>query len=147
VKGCRHIGYTSDAYDLFGVGHLDQLRAARADCDFLIVGVHCDDLVLRTTGEPPVIPFDERLAIARAMRSVDAAIGQLSDDLLDVWDQLRFDRLFVLPRSAVAPTYAGLRQMGVDIVVLDPRRVSAGGEPDPIRAAVPASVPTPARRG
>lgn len=142
MKGHHRIGYITDAYDLFAVAHLEQLRVARANCDFLIVGVLTDDLVLRATSRPPIVPFEERLAIARAMRTIDLAVGQVSDDLLDVWSQLRFDRLFVWQRSVIASSYAGLRPVGVDVLALN---AASGGVSDSIQPVIAAALPNTAR--
>ncbi len=37
------VGYIPGVYDLFHVGHLNILRAARADCDYLVAGVVSDE--------------------------------------------------------------------------------------------------------
>lgn len=91
------IGYLAGAFDMFRIDHLAQITAARAACEFLFVGVVSDELATARTGRPPVVRFDDRLSIVRSMRPVGAAIGQLTDDIFEAWDQLRFDRLFRVP--------------------------------------------------
>ncbi|OTF75460.1 ethanolamine-phosphate cytidylyltransferase-like protein, partial [Euroglyphus maynei] len=42
--------YVDGSFDLFHVGHLDFLKEARSNGDFLIVGLHSDTVVNRTQG-------------------------------------------------------------------------------------------------
>lgn len=87
-------GYASGAYDLFHVGHLNLLRRARSQCDYLIAGVLDDQLVELTTGERPMIPIAERLEIVGSIRFVDEARVELSLDKLEMWRELGFDIYF-----------------------------------------------------
>ncbi|MDQ3343090.1 MAG: adenylyltransferase/cytidyltransferase family protein [Actinomycetota bacterium] len=88
------VGYAPGAYDLFHVGHLNLLRRARLSCDYLIAGVVCDEVALRQKGRWPVVPEDERLAVAAAMDFVDEAVMEMTTDKLLTWDAVRFDVVF-----------------------------------------------------
>ena len=88
------VGYASGVFDLFHVGYLNLLRRARLDCDFLFVAVTTDEVAVELTGRRPAVPFDQRLEIVRAQRVVDAAIGKLTTDNRQVWEQLRFHALY-----------------------------------------------------
>jgi glycerol-3-phosphate cytidylyltransferase len=89
------VGYTAGTFDMFHIGHLNLLRRARSSCDRLIVGVSTDELVMQHKGKIPVLPFEERLEIVRAVRYVDEVVLQESMDKLLAWERVRFDRLFV----------------------------------------------------
>ena len=88
------IGYTTGVYDLFHIGHLNLLRKAKAQCDYLIVGVSTDDLV-EYKGKRSVIPFEERKEIVKAIRYVDEVVTQENMDKLGAWKKYRFDVMFV----------------------------------------------------
>lgn len=50
------------AFDLFHVGHLDFLEKARAEGDYLIVGLHTDPIVNRYKGSNyPIMNLHERV--------------------------------------------------------------------------------------
>jgi len=89
------VGYTTGVFDLFHIGHLNILRNARAMCDRLIVGVTTDELLLEYKGKNPVIPFEERIEIVRAIDFVDVAVAQESMNKIEVWEKLHFDIMFV----------------------------------------------------
>ena len=88
------IGYTTGVFDLFHIGHLNILRRAKEQCEFLIVGVSTDELVESYKHKHPVIPYSERTAIVEAIRYVDKVVPQTSMDKIDAWNQLHFDVIF-----------------------------------------------------
>ena len=88
------IGYTTGVYDMFHIGHLNILKKAKEQCDFLIVGVSTDELVESYKHKTPVIPFEERIEIIKSIRYVDKAIPQTSMDKYAAWEQEHFDVIF-----------------------------------------------------
>lgn len=89
------IGYTTGVYDMFHIGHLNLLKRAKEQCDFLIVGVSTDELVQKEKNKTPVIPFSERCEIVAALRYVDKVVPQIDKNKLDAWKKYHFDRMFV----------------------------------------------------
>lgn len=89
------IGYTTGVFDMFHIGHLNILKNAKEQCDYLIVGVSTDELCLNYKGMAPIIPFEERKAIIEAIRYVDEVVTQDDRDKFEAWKQLKFDVLFV----------------------------------------------------
>lgn len=85
------IGYLSGTFDLFHVGHLNLLRRAKRQCDYLIVGVHGSGA---WKGKETFIPFEERKAIVGACKYVDKVVDSCIEDS-DAWDLWHYDRLFV----------------------------------------------------
>ena len=64
---------TNGCFDLFHVGHIRYLQAAKALDGFLIVGINSDEQVRRLKGAGrPYMPEKERAEMLSALRSVDA---------------------------------------------------------------------------
>ena len=85
------VGYLSGTFDLFHVGHLNLIKRAKAQCDYLIVGVHPD---ASHKGKETFIPFEERMAVVGAVQYVDKVVQSCTEDS-DAWDKWHFDKLFV----------------------------------------------------
>lgn len=88
------VGYTTGVFDMFHIGHLNILKKAKEQCDYLIVGVSTDENVLSYKHKTPIIPFEERIAIVRELRCVDEAVPQTSMNKMEAWEKLHFDALF-----------------------------------------------------
>jgi len=88
------IGYTSGVYDLFHIGHLNLLKNAKGLCDKLIVGVTSDKLVAYKN-KKAVIKHSDRMEIVRNIKYVDAVVPQNNMDKFKMWEQLKFDVMFV----------------------------------------------------
>ena len=105
--------YTSGTFDMLHYNHIKMLEYARELGDILIVGVNTDELVLSYKSEP-VIPFEERIAIMKALKYPDIVIPQDSLDHSNKVSKLNFD-VFV-----VGDDWAGkfdyLKNQGVTVV-------------------------------
>ncbi|MCB5166579.1 adenylyltransferase/cytidyltransferase family protein [Streptomyces bambusae] len=88
------VGYAPGAYDLFHIGHLNILRHARSQCDYLVAGVVSDEMAELAKGRRPMIPLVERLEIVRSVQYVDAAFVETVPDKVETWKQVRFDVIF-----------------------------------------------------
>jgi glycerol-3-phosphate cytidylyltransferase len=88
------IGYAGGVYDLFHIGHLNLLKHARSQCDYLIAGVVSDDLVEVTKGKRPVIPLAERVEIVSSIKFVDEARPEVHLDKMDTWREVGFHVYF-----------------------------------------------------
>lgn len=88
------VGYAAGAFDLFHVGHLNILKHAKSQCDYLIAGVVSDEMLRLTKGITPVVPLSERLEIVRHISFVDEARPEVVPDKLATWRDVRFDVFF-----------------------------------------------------
>jgi len=90
------IGYIAGVFDLFHIGHLNLLRNAKAECEYLIVGVLTDELVVFFKKTPPFIPCNERKDILESIKYVDKAVlvDKTNIHKMKAWELYHFDCLF-----------------------------------------------------
>jgi len=88
------VGYAPGAYDLFHVGHLNLLRHAKSQCDYLVAGVVSDEKCERAKGIQPFVPLRERAEIVRHIVFVDEVYEEHVATKLEAWADVRFDRIF-----------------------------------------------------
>ena len=74
VQGLK-IGFTNGCFDLLHPGHIQLLNAARATCDFLIVGLNSDASVSRLKGkERPIQTTLSRAKVLAGLSDVDLVV-------------------------------------------------------------------------
>lgn len=91
----RIIGYTTGVYDMFHIGHLNILKKAKAECDYLIVGITTDELCYQRKKKYPVINQYDRMEIVSAIRYVDKVIFQEDMDKVRVVKNYGINKVFV----------------------------------------------------
>ena len=89
------VGYTTGVFDMFHIGHLNILRKAKQQCDYLIVGVTTDALCVSRKNKKPIICQEERVAIVEAIRYVDKVVLQEDMDKLSAVKVCGADAVFV----------------------------------------------------
>lgn len=111
--GNKTVVYTSGTFDMLHINHLKMIEYARALGDILIVGVNTDELVSSYKSNP-IIPFEQRIALMKAIKGPDIVIPQKSLDHTDKVKKLNFD-VFVVGDDWVGK-YDYLKEQGVDVV-------------------------------
>ena len=79
------IGLTASTFDLLHAGHIEMLREAKRECDYLICGLQIDPSIDRPEKNKPVQTVVERYTQLSAVRFVDEIIPYLYEtDLEDI---------------------------------------------------------------
>ena len=87
--------YTTGAFDMFHTGHLNILKKSKEICNYLLVGVSTDELILKEKKKEPVIPFKERCNIVKALRFVDEVIPQIDKDKQSIVNKFKIEAITV----------------------------------------------------
>ena len=79
------VGFTCSTFDLLHAGHVQMLREAKEQCDYLLVGLQMDPSVDRTEKNAPVQNIVERYTQLKAVKYVDEIIPYGTEqDLKDI---------------------------------------------------------------
>lgn len=117
MKKKKIIGYTTGVFDMFHIGHLNILKRAKEQCDYLIVGVSTDELCKSYKKKEPIIPYEERKAIIEAIKYVDEVVPQIDRDKFAAWQRIGFDIMFVGDDWKNSPLFTELEKKFKDVGV------------------------------
>ena len=95
MKKKYKVGFTAGVYDMFHIGHLNLIKRAKEQCDYLIVGVNSDRLVEYYKNKNTVISESERREIVSNIRDVDKCVIMDNLDKIDAWEKFNFDVVFI----------------------------------------------------
>lgn len=118
------VGFVAGVFDLFHVGHLNLLRGAKEQCEYLIAGVVADEICIHAKGQTPHIPVEERREILEACRYVDRAVVLYHPEQRKKhsWERYRYDCFFSGDDWKDSPAWQAegewLRSVGSDLVFL-----------------------------
>ncbi|WP_232547218.1 hypothetical protein [Propioniciclava soli] len=74
-------GYLVGRFDMVNIRDLDLIAQASQACEQLVLLVPSDELSLAMTGRLPVVPVNERVAIAAELQGVDSVVTVESTSL------------------------------------------------------------------
>ncbi len=80
---------------MFHVGYLNMIETAKSQCEYLIVGVHGDDVVEEYKHRRPIINENDRRRIVEAVKGVDQAVINRFRDKMKLWELYHFDVIFI----------------------------------------------------
>ena len=86
----KKIGFIQGTFDMFHIGHLNLIKKAKKQCDYLIVTVNTDSFVNEMKNKTPIIPENERLEIIKAIKYVDEAYLIENRNKLEAYKKYKF---------------------------------------------------------
>ena len=86
------MGFTCSAFDLLHAGHVQMLREAKEQCDYLICGLQVDPSLDRPEKNAPIQTVVERYTQLKAVSYVDEIIPYVTEsDLEDILSMYHID--------------------------------------------------------
>lgn len=88
----KKVGITFSAFDLLHAGHVKMLEDAKAQCDYLIVGLQTDPTLDRPEKNKPTQSVVERYIQLKGCKFVDEIVPYATEqDLLDILQSFAID--------------------------------------------------------
>lgn len=92
LENNMRVGFVASSFDLLHAGHVQMLREAREQCDYLIVGLQTDPTIDRPNKNSPVQTIVERYTQLKGVRYVDEIIPYATEnDLEDILSMYHID--------------------------------------------------------
>lgn len=86
------VGFTCSTFDLLHAGHVQMLRDAKSQCDYLICGLQVDPSIDRQSKNKPIQTLVERYVQLKAVTYVDEIIPyETEKDLEDILQMYNID--------------------------------------------------------
>lgn len=86
------VGFTCSTFDLLHAGHIQMLREAKEQCDYLICGLQIDPSLDRKDKNSPIQTVVERYTQLKAVSYVDEIVPYASEkDLEDILTMYHID--------------------------------------------------------
>lgn len=117
MRKAEKAGLAFGFFDLLHIGHLKFLQKCKEYCEFLIIGVFTDE-VAALYKRKPILPFNERAELVRAMKPVNRAFkaeNTVSTSMLKTLIEDGFDIIFIFHREGLKPEEWGGQMVWKDV--------------------------------
>ncbi len=121
------VGFICGFFDLLHDGHIDILKKAKENCEYLIVAVGTDEFMKQRKHRESILSYKQRVEIVKAIRYVDEVVEETDLDKIGAYEKYHFDVMFAGDDHLYEPIYVEatkkLKEMGVDTIYI-PRNKS-----------------------
>lgn len=88
------IGFICGFFDILHDGHIDVLRQAKQQCEYLIVAVGTDEFMKIRKGRNSVLSYQQRKELVSAIRYVDQVVPEINLDKIAAYHKYNFNVMF-----------------------------------------------------
>lgn len=106
-------------FEIINAGHVQAFEFAKSHGDHLVIALNTDDLVRSYKQREPVIPWDQKKRILKAIRYIDAVIAAPKFSPMEILEELKPD-VFVVGSEWVeskAEEIAFVKGYGGEVVI------------------------------
>lgn len=121
------VGFICGFFDLIHDGHIDILKKAKDNCEYLIVAVGTDEFMKQRKNRTSILTYEQRIEIVKSIRYVDEVVEETDLDKISAYNKHHFDVMFAGEDHLYEPIYIEaskkLKIMGVDTIYF-PRNIN-----------------------
>lgn len=121
------IGFICGFFDLLHDGHIEILKFAKSQCEYLIVAVGTDEFMFERKHRESILTYDQRVTIIKSIRYVDKVISETDLDKIAAYKKYHFDVMFAGEDHQNEELYIEaasiLKSFGVDTIFV-PRSIA-----------------------
>lgn len=87
-------GFICGFFDLLHDGHIEILKQAKQQCNYLIVAVGTDEFMIKRKHHHSVLSYEQRIEIVSAIKYVDEVVPENDLDKIAAYKRYKFDVMF-----------------------------------------------------
>lgn len=118
-------GFVCGFFDILHDGHIDILRQAKSQCEYLIVAVGTDDFMYKRKHRESILNYKQRVEIVKSICYVDEVVPEVDLDKVAAFYKYNFDVMFAgedhLNEKIYIEAKKHLKDLGVDTIYI-PRK-------------------------